>query len=138
MRHRMSMFVSTGFGAAMLLATLTVAGCAGSAGGPTPGGSGTGVLVTGTVTAAPGCPGPERVDSPCPARPVVGGRVELSAGSRVVATATTDATGRFRVVVPAGQYRITAYNLGNLSQASQDLTVTGPVDVALVVDSGMR
>ena len=108
----------------------------GAAGLPAPGSSG--IVVTGTVTASPSCPGPQRPDSPCPNRPVIGAPVELAANGKVVATTTTDATGHFRFSVPAGTYDITARNVGYASRTTRTVTVTAPVDVPLVVDSGLR
>ncbi len=123
----------------VLAALVACAGCAGG-GAPTPGSTGpSAVAVTGTVAAAPGCPGPERADSPCPPRPVPGAAVELATtDGTVVGRATTDSAGRFRLTVAPGQYRITAHNVGYRSSASQALTVAGAVEVTLVVDSGMR
>ena len=122
---------------AVVIGVMALAGCAtGTAGQPTP--SASGVVVTGTVTASPSCPGPQRADSPCPNRPVNGATVELAANGKVVATTTTDATGHYRFTVPAGTYDITARNVGYASRTTQTITVTGPVDVPLVVDSGMR
>jgi hypothetical protein len=125
-----------------LVGVLVLAGCATSSPGssaspfsPTP----TGTAITGTVTAEPGCPGPQRADTQCPPRPVAGARVELEKGGAVVATTTADSAGRFRFAVAAGSYRVTAHNVGFASQASKDVTVTaGPVDLKLVVDSGLR
>jgi hypothetical protein len=122
---------------AVTIGVLAVSGCAtGTAGPSAPKGSA--IRVTGTVTASPGCPGPQRIDSPCPSRPVVGAPVELATNGSVVASTTTDATGHFRLNVPAGVYVITARNVGYASHVTQMITVTGPVDVPLVVDSGMR
>jgi hypothetical protein len=97
-----------------------------------------GIAVTGTVTASPGCPGPQRAEAPCPDKPVAGAPVEIIANGTVVASTTTDAAGRFRVTVPAGAYEITARNTGYPSRVTESITVTGPVEVALVVDSGLR
>ena len=94
---------------------------------------------TGTVTATPAYPGPQRIDSPVPAsRPVAGATVALSAGGATVATTTTDAAGRFTLAVPAGDYDITATGTGYRGGAAERVTVTGPTTVTLVVDSGMR
>jgi Carboxypeptidase regulatory-like domain len=121
---------------AVLLGGVLVA-CAGSA--PPAGTSPpTGLPITGTVTARPGCPGPERLDSPCPPRPVAGARVDVLRGGTIVTTVTTDAAGRFRALVPAGEYDVTAHNVGHESQATEHVTVDGPVQVSLVVDSGLR
>ena len=84
------------------------------------------LAVTGTVTASPGCPGPQRAESPCPDKPVAGAPVELTASGTVVARTTTDAAGRFRVTVPAGTYEITARNTGYASRVTQSITVNNP------------
>jgi Carboxypeptidase regulatory-like domain len=104
----------------------------------TTGATGPGFAVDGTVVSSPGCPGPALAESPCPDRPVAGARVELTRGSTVMASTTTDAAGRFEMRVPAGTYQVTALNVGLRSRASQSISVTGPVNVRLVVDSGMR
>jgi hypothetical protein len=96
------------------------------------------MAVTGTVASSPGCPGPALAESPCPDRPVAGARVELTRGSTVVASTTTDRAGRFAMRVPPGDYQVTAFNVGFHSQASQHISVAGPVNVQLVVDSGLR
>ena len=67
-----------------------------------------------------------------------GAPVELAANGTVVARTTTDADGRFRVTVPAGTYEITARNVRYPSRVTESITVTSPVDLALVVDSGLR
>lgn len=135
-------------GKLVLVAVTTAAlgACAGPAsttptGGPTtttPAASGALFAITGTVTAEPACPGPQRAGSPCPPRFVAGARVELSRAGAVVATTTTDPAGRFRFDAGPGDYRVTAHNVGLGSEAGQDVTVTGPVDLRIVVDSGLR
>jgi hypothetical protein len=124
----------------LILVALVLAGCSVGqpGGGSTPSPNPAGVAVTGTVTAAPGCPGPQRADTSCPPKPVAGARVEIEAGGVLVASTTADASGRFRLVVAPGTYQITAHNVGFASETSQDITVTGPVDLALQVDSGLR
>jgi Carboxypeptidase regulatory-like domain len=122
---------------AVVLGLVALGGCATGTPGPaTP--TASGIEVTGTVSSSPSCPGPQRAGSPCPPRPVVGAPVELAANGSVVARAVTDATGRFRLTVAAGTYLIKARNVGYTSETTQMITVTGPVDVSLVVDSGIR
>jgi hypothetical protein len=94
--------------------------------------------VTGTVGSSPSCPGPQRAESPCPPKPVAGAAVELTASGAVIASTTTDPTGHFKLLAPAGTYEITARNVGYASKVTQTITVSGPLDVALVVDSGIR
>src|SRR4051794_37439991 len=92
---------------AVLVCLLSLAGCASTTGGePRPAGSS--IVVTGTVLASPGCPGPQRIDVPCPDKPVAGAQVQLVRDTMTAATATTDPTGRFRVVVTTGGYHVTA------------------------------
>lgn len=69
---------------------------------------------------------------------MVAGAVELLSGSSQVAATTTGPDGRFQFQVPPGHYTVVAHNSGYLSTASQDVDVSGSVDVTLVVDSGMR
>ena len=126
-----------------LVVLLVTAGCATGRGAGTSNPSGgtasaRDVELTGMVTAAPGCPGPQRAESACPDRPVPGARVDLASGGSTVASTSTDGAGRFRFVVPPADYRITAHNVGYASQATKDVSVTGPLDVTLVVDSGLR
>jgi hypothetical protein len=130
---------------AVVIGVLVVAGCATPTTGgpipdstaPSPAGS-TGFAVTGTVSSSPSCPGPQRAGSPCPPKPVAGATVELAAGGAMVASTTTDPTGHFKLLAPAGTYEITARNVGYASKVTQTITVSGPVDVPLVVDSGIR
>jgi hypothetical protein len=122
---------------AVAIGVMALAGCAQQSGGtPTP--SQSGIVVTGTVTASPGCPGPQRIDSPCPNRPVAGASVEVARDGNVVATTTTDETGHFRLSVAPGVYEITARNVGYFSRITKTVIVAAPLDLSLVVDSGMR
>ena len=119
---------------AVVLGVVALAGCASGPAKP----STSGIEVTGTVSSSPSCPGPQRAGSPCPPKPVVGSPVELATNGAVVASTTTDATGRFHMTVPAGTYLIKARNVGYASETTQMITVTGRVDLVLVVDSGIR
>ena len=56
--------------------------------------------IVGTVTAAPGCP-----TSECPAIPAPGIHVELT-GTNGSFHATTDSSGHFSTIVPAGSYGV--------------------------------
>lgn len=94
-------------------------------------------VVSGTLTATPARPGPQRIGDP-PHRPVPGAIVTLTATGTTVATTTTDDTGRFSFTLPPGNYDITATGTGYRVQPTQPITVTGPTTVTLVVDSGMR
>src|SRR5256885_16448023 len=61
--------------------------------------------IRGTIVAGPACPGPVRLDSPCPDRPVAM-TVEVMSGTTVAATFTTDAAGTFSVGVAPGSYTL--------------------------------
>jgi len=137
----------------LLVGVLVLAGCAtappgpgGASSGPPTGGASSSpspgpssFAITGVVTAEPGCPGPQRAGTQCPPRAVAGARVELAKAGAIVETQTADGAGRFQFIVTPGTYRLTAHNVGFASQASQDVSVTaGPVDLKLVVDSGLR
>lgn len=122
--------------------TPSATGSESSGASPSPGTTGSttgsGIVVAGTVVSSPGCPGPAVAESPCPDRPVTGARVELTHGGTVVASTRTDGAGRFEMRVPPGVYQVTAFNVGFKSQASQQISVAGRVNVRLVVDSGLR
>lgn len=128
-------------GIPLVAAVLALAGCAvtsSGGGGGTPTGSSDGVEVTGTVATAPAGPGPEPAGATRPPAPLAGAQVTVTTGGTPVTQTTTDNNGRFRLLVPPGTYQITATNMGIGSQASQLITVGGPVEVTLIVDSGMR
>jgi hypothetical protein len=124
----------------VLAVVLVLAGCSTAApgpDGPAPTGGRPGFEITGTVTASPAGPGPQR-GTASPGTPLAGAVVILTAGGAPVARTTTDEHGRFRLLAAAGEYRITAVNVGIGSQAGRQITVTGPVEVNLTVDSGLR
>jgi hypothetical protein len=99
------------------------------------------VRVSGTVTAGPACP-VERVDQPCPPRPVNGATVELlRSNGKVTASTHTDASGKFRLAAAPGHYVLRAINAGGYrSEATKSVTLRAgkPKTVNLTVDSGIR
>lgn len=117
------------------LALLVLAGCAhtGQSTGSTQ------LTLSGTVRAAPGCPGPVSLGSPCPPRPVAGATVEADQNGHEAARTTTDQDGHFTLHLTAGTYQVTAVNAGaRKPTASQTVTLTTGTDITLIVDSGMR
>jgi hypothetical protein len=68
-----------------------------------PAGSG----VAGTVTASPTCP-VERVDQPCPPRPVETDVRVMRADGSIAARGRSGTDGRFRIEVPPARYRLEA------------------------------
>jgi hypothetical protein len=97
------------------------------------------VVVVGVVDSAPACPGPQRLDSPCPARPLSGAVVDITRDGRAITSIVADSSGRFAVHLTPGRYQFTAHNVGGLP-AKTTQTVNVPTDrpVDLTVDSGIR
>jgi hypothetical protein len=120
-------------------AAVVSAGCAQS-GASAPANRAALVTVAGSVLGAPGCPGPVRLDSPCPPRPLGGTRVEAQRGAVVVASATTGSDGHFSLKLPPGAYRLVATAAGTLhpTTSTRVTAVASPLNVTLTVDTGMR
>jgi len=94
--------------------------------------------IRGTVLAGPACPGPARLYSPCPDRPV-SMTVEVVSGTTVAATFTTDAAGRFSVGVAAGTYTLRPKNGLPALKSPTVVVVDGEfTDVELHADTGIR
>jgi hypothetical protein len=95
--------------------------------------------VTGIVYSAPSCP-VERIDSPCPPRPIPSGEVVAYQGRHQQAATRTGNDGRFQFDLPYGHYTIRATNVGGYtSTAHTDVDVSAtPTSVELTVDSGIR
>jgi hypothetical protein len=96
-------------------------------------------VVTGVVDTGPACPGPARLDSPCPPRPLPGAVVDVTRGGQAITSIVADSSGRFTVRLASGRYDFTAHNVGGLpSRATQAVTVPADHTVELTVDSGVR
>ena len=94
--------------------------------------------IRGTVLAGPACPGPARLDSPCPDRPVAM-TIEVVRGADVAATFTTDATGRFSVGVSAGTYTLRSKSGLPALRSTTVVVADGQfTDVELHADTGIR
>jgi len=115
-------------------------------GGPGAGATG---LVRGNVVLAPACPGPARLDRPeCRKRPIetsvrVFGAATRggNADDRPLTIVTTDPSGRFRIELPAGSYRLEPVSPSRIARAKPvEVTVSAgsTIDVELSIDSGMR
>lgn len=79
----------------------------GSAGNHKPGQHSGKAGIEGTVLLGPGCPGPVRLDRPCPDKMYKGAMViKRVSDGKTVAQTETDSNGRFRVALPAGRYFI--------------------------------
>jgi hypothetical protein len=116
------------------LALFLLAACA------APSGSGTGT-VSGHVLGAPGCP-VERLDSPCPPRPMSGVTVTFRSTGGSVETAKTDSGGAYSIDLAAGTWKVAlvARPSGRLLDGPAEVVVaSGRVTVAdFTVDSGIR
>ncbi|HTJ59656.1 MAG TPA: carboxypeptidase regulatory-like domain-containing protein [Candidatus Saccharimonadales bacterium] len=94
--------------------------------------------IRGTILAGPACPGPVRLDSPCPDRPVAM-TVEVVSGTTVTATVTTDAAGKFSVGVAPGTYTLRSKTGLPTLKSSTVVVVAGQfTDVELHADTGIR
>ena len=114
----------------LIVAALLLAACGVA---PAPG---TGIR--GRIVAGPACPGPARLDSPCPDRPV-SMTVEVVNGTTVAATFTSDSAGGFSVGVAAGTYTLRSKS-GLPALRSQTIIVLDGrlTDVELHADTGIR
>lgn len=116
--------------ALILLIALTLASC-GSITGPNSG-------IRGTILAGPACPGPARLESACPDRPV-SMTVEVVSGAAVAATFTTDAAGTFSVSVAPGTYTLRSKSGPPTLKSASVVVVAGTyTDVELHADTGIR
>jgi len=94
--------------------------------------------IRGTVLAGPACPGPARLDSPCPDRPVAM-TIDVVRGSDVAATFTTDASGQFSVGVASGTYTLRSKSGLPALRSTTVVVVDGQfTDVELHADTGIR
>jgi len=115
---------------ALLVFALVLVAC-GSVDAPSSG-------IRGTIHAGPACPGPARLDSPCPDRPVAM-TVEVVSGTAIVATFTTDAAGTFSVGVAPGTYTLRSKNGLPALKSSTVVVAAGEyTDVQLQADTGIR
>ena len=95
--------------------------------------------VSGVVTAGPTCP-VERIDQPCPPRPVsaeIDARTE--AGQSVAAT-HTDPDGHYTLVLPTGMFILTVRTTGLPRCPRTPVTVGSAAQIAVAIhcDTGIR
>ena len=109
----------------------------------TPAPSGEAGFIEGTVQAGPTCP-VERIDSPCPDRPIEADVTILDGAGAVVARARSDAHGHFTVEVPPGSYTVRGEPpaTGPFPRPAQPVEVTvvagATAAVTLTYDTGIR
>jgi hypothetical protein len=99
-------------------------------------------VVDGTVVASPTCPGPVGVGEDCEPRPVET-TVDAYVGDsdEPVASAPSDADGRFRLELDPGDYRLEARAtspIGGPVPTPVTVTAAAEVDVTLTIDTGLR
>lgn len=113
------------FGALMISLAIGVAGCRGApAASP-------GEIVTGSVRAGPTCPVERNPPDPaCADRPVAGATLQiLDVGGMQVATARSDAAGRFQLRLQPGSYTLVPSRATGL--------VTTPAPISFTVGTGL-
>ena len=97
--------------------------------------------LAGVVWISPTCAGPQREGELCRS-PLAGVEVRLSdGGGRVAASATTDASGAFAMLAPAGRYNLHVAGVAKLPRCpvvAITLPMDKPAPVELECDSGMR
>lgn len=96
--------------------------------------------IEGRVTIEPTCP-VQRIDSPCPDRPYEATMAILDASRRQVASVRSGADGRFRMLLPPGDYTLVPQTTNTPPTAREQTVIV--VDrafttVQIVFDSGIR
>jgi hypothetical protein len=86
--------------------------------------------VYGSVTAGPTCP-VERIDQPCPPRPLQTTVQATSTAGGTGGSATTDDEGRYQMSLPPGRYVLSAQSGAVFPQCQ-------PVEVAVIPNSATR
>jgi hypothetical protein len=98
--------------------------------------------IEGVALAGPTCPVMQPGDSSCADRPVAGATIHvLAADGTEVATLTTDAAGRFAVLLDPGDYRLVAEPMPGIMHGPEPMAVTvgsSPVEVTISYDTGIR
>ena len=116
---------------AALVALVLASACSGGAAYP----SG----ITGVVLAGPACPGPARLDSPCPERPIAVQLVFVKDGAQAASVSSLE-DGRFTVDLPAGRYTIrgTGSGLPIVREMTVDVPADRHIEVTVRADTGIR
>jgi hypothetical protein len=95
--------------------------------------------VHGNVVAGPTCP-VERVDRPCPPRPVLA-IIQATEGTRVVASTRSATDGSYRLALPVGSFTIRAVTptpFPRCGSQAVDVARGTDLDVGLTCDTGIR
>jgi len=121
-----------------IVVALAMAACGTAAAPPIPSGTG----IQGVVQSGPTCP-VERINSPCPPRPLAATVVVRDAAGHEVARTTSGADGHFKLDVAPGTYTVVGLSI-NSSMLPRPIpttvTVTAGsyVSVNVEYDSGIR
>jgi carboxypeptidase family protein len=96
-------------------------------------------FVSGRVLAYP-CAPVERVDSPCPGRPVAGVEIDYLSGTSVAARTVTDSNGNYSIRLVPGTYTVRFNNYMRVISGPTKLTVAAGSSLVAVylLDSGIR
>ncbi len=121
----------------------TATGSASATPAPTPAEESYESGLEGQVLRGPVCPGPERLNSPCPDQPFSATFLALDGQENKVALFRTDEQGRFRVALPPGRYAIVPEESAPIMRPGgqrKEVTVAEGefTQVTLVFDTGIR
>ena len=123
---------------ASITLSIVLAACGAQAAPPAPSGTG----IQGLVQSGPTCP-VERINSPCPPRPLAATIVVRDAAGHEVARTRSGADGLFKVDVAPGSYTVVGLNIGS-SMLPRPIPTTATVTSGSYVtinveyDSGIR
>ena len=95
--------------------------------------------IAGIVLAGPACPGPARLDSPCPDRPVAVQLVFTKDGQQAASVLSAE-DGRFKVDLPPGRYTIRSAGIAPpfVRELIVDVPGNTHVEVTIHADTGLR
>ena len=103
-------------------------------------------VVKGTVVRGPVCPPAQTTVAACEEAPAAGAAVRVIESSKVVASATTDATGAFTVRLARGTYTLEgsltgsfeANPVGGVARTELVVPLAGDRPLVLRIDTGIR
>lgn len=97
--------------------------------------------IEGHVLIGPACPGPERVDNPCPDKPYQATLTILNSNREIATTVQSDTNGYFKLSLEPGTYILRPESPGVMPSApEQTVTVVAGqfTQVNVSYDSGIR
>jgi hypothetical protein len=123
---------------ASITLSIVLAACGAQAAPPAPSGTG----IQGVVHSGPTCP-VERINSPCPPRPLAATIVVRDTAGHEVARTRSGADGLFKVDVAPGTYTVVGLNIGSSMlprpiPTTATVTSGGYVTINVEYDSGIR